>query len=364
MPQGDFIKSDRKIPILRSIIANRNRFKVTAVYSDRKPWWAVLWDLNVRAKRSGISKYEYMEFGLFRKSSGDFHDYCSIDTWAFVIERTEDPDISFSLANKLLFSKTASEAGLSLPKLLGHCTPETFTVFMDGEERKYDRHDVGKALQELISQSNGQFFAKVIDGSCGDGAFKGHRNMSVEEFLACVDSNTMIFEKLVDQHSELKALNPDALNTLRMVTVGNGDGHAEVGTAYLRIGRKGSPVDNMATGGVAFAVDTETGVLADEGCIYAGFDGGASPFHPDTGKRIGGRQLPFFPDIRSLAIQAANVFPNRIVGWDIGITPDGPMLIEGNRLPDVRSDQMVCGPYRRHAVMGEFIARFESGRPR
>ena len=56
--------------------------------------------------------------------------------------------------------------------------------------------------------------------------------------------------------------------------------------------------------------------------------------HPDTGITFIGYQIPMLPEAIALAKKAAMVIPQmRHVGWDIAITPDGPVIVEGNEHP-------------------------------
>ena len=53
--------------------------------------------------------------------------------------------------------------------------------------------------------------------------------------------------------------------------------------------------------------------------------------HPDTGARIADFQLPDMDAVRALITEVALVIPEvRYVGWDIVVTPTGPVLVEGN----------------------------------
>ena len=48
-----------------------------------------------------------------------------------------------------------------------------------------------------------------------------------------------------------------------------------------------------------------------------------------------GRPVPRWHDVLNLSVRAAKAFGEmRTVGWDIGITDEGPMVIEGNRTYD------------------------------
>lgn len=66
--------------------------------------------------------------------------------------------------------------------------------------------------------------------------------------------------------------------------------------------------------------------------------------HPVTGHSVSGRVLSSWPMIKALAVAAHRAFPHRVlVGWDIALTPEGPMLLEGNNSPDVMFPQRAYG---------------------
>jgi hypothetical protein len=58
--------------------------------------------------------------------------------------------------------------------------------------------------------------------------------------------------------------------------------------------------------------------------------------HPDSGGQITGRQVPRWEEVCRLAERAHWAFDDRVmIGWDIAVTPDGPVLVEGNAAPDL-----------------------------
>ncbi len=53
--------------------------------------------------------------------------------------------------------------------------------------------------------------------------------------------------------------------------------------------------------------------------------------HPDSGFRIADFQLPYMEEVRAFIDEVARVVPQvQYVGWDIVVSPDGPVLVEGN----------------------------------
>ncbi len=53
--------------------------------------------------------------------------------------------------------------------------------------------------------------------------------------------------------------------------------------------------------------------------------------HPDSGLAIAGFKLPQWREVSALVIRAQQSVPNlRSAGWDVAVTPDGPVLLEAN----------------------------------
>ena len=56
--------------------------------------------------------------------------------------------------------------------------------------------------------------------------------------------------------------------------------------------------------------------------------------HPDTGFRFAGFEVPYFPEVLAAAKNAAAHVPHELIGWDIAVTEAGPVIIEGNTVPE------------------------------
>lgn len=137
-------------------------------------------------------------------------------------------------------------------------------------------------------------------------------------------------------HPSLDDISNGALATVRLLTCRNEQGRAEATNAAFRMAIGNSVVDNFHQGGLATAVDMDTGVIGIASDIGIRPDVGWRDSHPVSGARFAGRTLPHWPEVVALAVKAHEAFPQRVVvGWDVAMLADGAMIIEGNGKPDL-----------------------------
>lgn len=145
------------------------------------------------------------------------------------------------------------------------------------------------------------------------------------------ENGLYIVEEAIVQHEEMNWLCEKSVNTLRVVTVVNKKGEAKCVYVLVRVGSGKNDVDNITSGGMYTLLSPE-GVIehpmfCDKAVAY--YDE-----HPASGHSFIGVQIPFFKESVELCLKAAMVIPGmRYVGWDVAVTPDGPLLVEGNDLP-------------------------------
>ena len=222
--------------------------------------------------------------------------------------------------------------------------PETAKIF-DSKSRFYRAFGpyLGRDWLDLSAASPADFAAflegreavmvKPDDGTGGHGVEKllvGDFPSARALYDRAVADGAGVAEGVLAQHPALDAMNPSAVNTLRIATLVAGE-DVHLMYAYLRIGGGDKPVDNLHSGGMFAPVDFETGKL-----LYPAYDKARRTFthHPKTGTAIQGFQIPLWEEAKALCLKAAQVAPKmRYVGWDVGVTPDGPVLVEGNNFP-------------------------------
>ena len=177
------------------------------------------------------------------------------------------------------------------------------------------------------------FMAKPIDGGCGQGIekIKVNEYKSLDELYNKLTegNNNFELEEVIKQHPEVNKIYPDAINTVRVVTILK-DGIPHVICAYFRIGN-GKFVDNFNSGGMVAPVNEQTGEVIDRA-----IDKNKNLYetHPQTGAKIKGFKFPDWDKAINMCKEAAKVVPQMgYIGWDVCFTPDGPIFVEGNEFP-------------------------------
>jgi glutathione synthase/RimK-type ligase-like ATP-grasp enzyme len=66
--------------------------------------------------------------------------------------------------------------------------------------------------------------------------------------------------------------------------------------------------------------------------------------------------IPFIPEAKDLVTKAASLMPGlRLIGWDVAIGENGPILVEGNSDYGLRGNDMHYGGYRTHPVFKKIL---------
>jgi hypothetical protein len=140
-----------------------------------------------------------------------------------------------------------------------------------------------------------------------------------------------LVEEALVQHPELDRINPHTVSSIRIISMLCVDGSVEFLAAMLKTNANDDPMDNFSQGGIVIGVDLATGRLKRHGiCQYP--RGRVYERHPLTGTVFQDFQIPFWKELTETAERAQKVFRHvKSVGWDIAVTPGGPVIIEGNQ---------------------------------
>ena len=174
-------------------------------------------------------------------------------------------------------------------------------------------------------------FCKMQDLECGHGCER-IKISNYESFDKLYDylkeKDFCILEDNIEQHPALKKLYPNAVNSMRFITVLDKDGEPHLLYIVQKMGLGGSIIDNNC---LFTPVDPETGIMKYPAHSGDTLKGIIYEEHPDTHIKIQGYQIPFVKEAVKMVLEAAKVTPQiRYVGWDVATTPNGPAIIEGN----------------------------------
>lgn len=193
-------------------------------------------------------------------------------------------------------------------------------------------------------------FVKPLTGRGGRGAERwdrealrrwtnGDKLLGDRELVAelAARGRPMIVQKRCRPHPSLEPLTSGALPTARALTILDEKGRPELVAAVFRMSLGANcTVDNIHAGGLACRVSLDEGVLGLASNLGSDARLGWCSRHPTTDAQIEGTRLPYWDEARALALKAHAAFADRLlIGWDIGILKDGPIVLEGNRGPDM-----------------------------
>ena len=266
------------------------------------------------------------------------------------------------LEDKRSFYRTCAEQQLPIPR--------TLAEFEQGAIRTWPQDGQGFALPpcDLFSKPADSLEGKDVARWVwqGTGHYRGENGetLSAQDLLAhlaaCSRSGPYILQERLTNHPAIAALGPHAVCTARIVTCRQADGQPAHLLSVFRMpaATETAAADNFAAGGFASAVDHAAGTLNtavrknlnDAAIDYVAYPGSAQPF--------AGFCLPFWKEALDLCLQAHRVFSEfPSVGWDVAITPDGPVLLEGNHDWDVAlAQQPGCRPLGRTKFVESYFS--------
>ena len=297
--------------------------------SDREAFREAIIDMAVTMYLLGFGISEYVSFHFTEKSLAEKRTFINDKERMKIIETIND-EASFDL----LDSKSQSYQLLKKyygRKLLYIQSPEDYPLFK--------RFCFGRKV--------------IVVKPDGDSLGRGIKPVSVADKKdlraifdeLCDEYQSFIVEGLIVAHEKMRNLNPDSINTVRLITYFDGE-KSIVHDAFMKVGKKGSFVDNGGAGGIFVSVDTKTGMLKSDGCDERGV---VYEVHPDTGVKFHGYQLPNWDKALKLALKLADKVPGLCyIGWDFACTKRGKwIVVEGNAKTQFFGQQATTGVGKR-----------------
>ncbi len=143
-----------------------------------------------------------------------------------------------------------------------------------------------------------------------------------------LENHQYLLENAIIQHKLVQKINPYAVNALRLITLLK-DGEAHIIGNTFRIGLDENHAIQCRD---TYMRLTEDGTPA---CKFVDDDGITYDKHPLTGFDFNSiKKIPYVPEAIEMVKKAALLIPDlRYIGWDVAITDNGPLIIEGNEFP-------------------------------
>ena len=343
-----------RIKLLIHFIINYQKYINKPTYypeKDLKTTKEVLLDFIYHILKCGEIDESYFDLGLDIKGRS-YNDCLSYNQYMMRRNRlnlTKPFSYVCILRNKSLFS--------TLGKCWGFPVVQDLAKMQDGQIIESQYPDIISLLK-----ANNHIFIKPIDSKKGQEVHEidyinnqilvNNEIYGEEAFKSFMVNLSSKFELLIQtkimQHSDVSKIYRKSVNTLRIVTINNTHS-SKAEDIYLlgvelRLGANGNVTDNISAGGIKIGVDLE-GKLCKYG-FYNHKYGTKTTFHPDTNIQFEGYQLPFYKDSVKLCKEFhAKLKEIHLIGWDVALTDNGPVFIEGN--DDCGTDfQVLFGPMK------------------
>ncbi len=327
---------------------------------EKKSWWLILKEvLQLAWAKKQFPLYYFGRF-FYKKDAPCPFDFMNLDEYKSIIysPKLERKATSSLLSNKLSFALFCQANSLPSPGLLGYNMYNSFTF---GENVNFLKDE--KAFLEFCTMmfdntDVDRIFVKASEAKGGKGIFLLSRNSlskNHKEIWNTIKDGSFIFQRPIIQHEEINIIFPNSINTVRIETYLDKNNEIQILGGFMRFGSGSSYVDNVSSGGFAVPIDFKTGILHDKGFTQMINGSKTITKHPTTGYLISGFKIPFFQDSIKLCKKFAQRIPNRIVGWDVAITPTGPIIIEGNHDGAIIKGEFSYGGFKKHPVFEEIM---------
>jgi hypothetical protein len=256
------------------------------------------------------------------------------------------PEYKSLLENKLFFALLSEKSPLNTPKLISYNLGNTF-YYNNTVKQIYNKSDLVSFFEQIFTVNNleGLFFRPPSEYG-GKGVFKLTRTGLKNELDVRFDSlinGYYVHTKIIEQHKEINKIHDKSVNTLRIISLITSENHPEIISVFMRFGVGDSVIDNASSGGFFVGVNIDEGTLKDTGHYLSQYGGAKIKKHPDSGFIFEGFKVPYFKEACEEVLKGIKVIPDRFIGWDVAITPNGPIIVEANSNPHLQISNIVNG---------------------
>lgn len=299
-------------------------------------WPQLYYVTNHMHKRSGRS-----HLNLFRDMMSCYKNegYTWLNYLTFGFDEIQDPAIR----------RTYLSEYRDNTKIIKSCNPpDNMKTFEDkGSFNARFKDFMGRFTLDLRKASYGDFKKALLDypvlffktpSDCGGDNILRLETATIKDprkvYESLIANEQVVLEEAITQDEKMNQLSLKSVNTLRVGTAINPQGQVSVAYMTLRFNTTDTHFDNTSLGG-AFTLLSDDGKIKYPGYINYPREKSFT-IHPANGMNLIGFQVPQIDRVKELVKESALVLADsRYIGWDVAITPSGPVLVEGNSIPSV-----------------------------
>jgi Sugar-transfer associated ATP-grasp len=346
--RGGMVKGAMVWPIVSSLLALYVVYRY-GIWVKRKyglSLWLQWKQIVYLANAYNLSPQSYYDFRLWNDSNRRRADqYVAWQEHAIIFDwlnrNCETKTLTRTLDNKISFFEFCHSTDIPTPPIIA----------------RFDRSGMEQWYCKSSDFPKVDLFIKPINLSCGEGVERWehvevcHKWKRADTWLShselvsycrqLAKKHPVIVQPRLRNHPSIEQFSNGALCTLRVVSYHLPKTKPALFQSCFRMPVGTGEADNFNAGGIAAGV-SERGTLG----VAVGKDIRAGLFthHPDTGVRIEGVDLPYWEQMVDLALLAhQRLGAIYFVGWDVALTINGPIVLEGNDKFGVDLAQMPQG---------------------
>jgi len=254
----------------------------------------------------------------------------------------------FIFADRTVCEKLCEWLNVRMPRSFGELSPES--GYRDRLQELHEQTGLQKLIVKPVLGRAGRGIVLSIKENDQIMIRKGRERIPLAEYDL---PDAAIIQEVVTQCEEMSNIASSSVNTIRVLTLLTKDKEVIPISSSMRFGVGDVYVDNWSSGGIAVGVDHATGRLKE-----LAYDklGKQYRSHPVSNYVFNKFQVPMWEEVLAIAarVQHACTF-YKLLGMDIALSTEGPVLIEVNASPDIVFQEQTAGPlFRDRRVLEEF----------
>lgn len=326
---------------------NVGRIKVFIKDPNKKSFFLIIKEIFVLIIKKKEIPYYYFKY-LYRKDVKNYLDYLSTGEVNAIGSSPllHKPAYSSLLENKLFFALLCEKSPLNIPKLISYNLGNTF-YHNNCIKQIYSKSELLNFFEHVFTEDKleGLFFRPPSEYG-GEGCFKlsraGLKN-ELDDIFDSIINGYYIHTEIIKQHSDINKIHDKSVSTLRIISLITSENHPEIISAFMRFGVGNSVVDNSSSGGFFVGINMNDGTLKKEGHYLLDYGGKVVYEHPNSNFKFEGFKVPYFKEACEEVLKGIELIPDKFIGWDVAITPSGPVIVEANTTPHLLSVEMGYG---------------------